>query len=255
MTCASRSMSLRSRRRGGQGSGKGIASTSRSSDASPTSPRPAATPLPCSAAGTSCCPGHSVTLDILAGPEQLPRRVTLLAEPEPSNPFERFVVALDQIAGILVVVGGGVAGVDAAGRHELGLLPLRDVVQPRPGLWLLRSVAAMAAASARAEWLGVPLPRLRASCGPDPVRPARPRRISRIEMALAGLDASCRRSASSFALGVDEAGGRFVRPPRRDRHAVRHLHPGIVVAVCAVAILLVVATPVAVRRTISACVG
>jgi hypothetical protein len=49
-------------------------------------------------------PGYSVTLDILAGPEQLPRRVTLLAEPEPSNPFERFVVALDQIAGILVVL-------------------------------------------------------------------------------------------------------------------------------------------------------
>jgi hypothetical protein len=49
-------------------------------------------------------PGRSVTLDILAGAAQLPRRVTLLAEPEPSNPFERFVVALDQIAGILVVL-------------------------------------------------------------------------------------------------------------------------------------------------------
>jgi hypothetical protein len=49
-------------------------------------------------------PGHSVTLDILAGPAQLPRRVTLAAEPEPSNPFERFVVLIDQIAGIIVVV-------------------------------------------------------------------------------------------------------------------------------------------------------
>jgi hypothetical protein len=45
-----------------------------------------------------------VTLDFLVGPNQSPRRVALSADPEPSNPFERLVVALDQIAGILVVV-------------------------------------------------------------------------------------------------------------------------------------------------------
>jgi hypothetical protein len=49
-------------------------------------------------------PGREVTLDFLVGPNQSPRRVALSADPEPSNPFERLVVALDQIAGILVVV-------------------------------------------------------------------------------------------------------------------------------------------------------
>ena len=49
-------------------------------------------------------PGRPVTLDLLATADRPARQVTLVAEPEPSNPFERFVVALDQIAGIMVVV-------------------------------------------------------------------------------------------------------------------------------------------------------
>jgi len=49
-------------------------------------------------------PERPATLDLLEVPGQAARRVTLVAKPEPANPFERFVVALDQIAGILVVL-------------------------------------------------------------------------------------------------------------------------------------------------------
>lgn len=49
-------------------------------------------------------PGRPITLHILASADQPAHQVTLVAEPEPANPFKRFVVGLDQIAGILVVV-------------------------------------------------------------------------------------------------------------------------------------------------------
>jgi hypothetical protein len=49
-------------------------------------------------------PERPVTLDLLATSDRPARQVTLVAETQPANPFERFVVALDQIAGILVVV-------------------------------------------------------------------------------------------------------------------------------------------------------
>jgi len=49
-------------------------------------------------------PGRPATLDLLPTADLPARQVTLVAEPQPSNPFERFVVALDQVAGILVVL-------------------------------------------------------------------------------------------------------------------------------------------------------
>jgi hypothetical protein len=49
-------------------------------------------------------PGRPATLDLLATPDRPARQVTLVAEPQPANPFERFVLALDQIAGIMVVL-------------------------------------------------------------------------------------------------------------------------------------------------------
>ena len=49
-------------------------------------------------------PGSAVTLDLLPSAGHPARKVTLVAEPDPANPFERFVVGLDQIAGILVVL-------------------------------------------------------------------------------------------------------------------------------------------------------
>lgn len=49
-------------------------------------------------------PGRPVTLDLLAGGGHPGRKITVVAAPEPANPFERFVIGLDQIAGILVVV-------------------------------------------------------------------------------------------------------------------------------------------------------
>jgi hypothetical protein len=49
-------------------------------------------------------PGSSIRLHLLPDADTPERVVTLVAAPEPANPFERFVVGLDQIAGILVVV-------------------------------------------------------------------------------------------------------------------------------------------------------
>jgi hypothetical protein len=49
-------------------------------------------------------PGRPATLDLLPTADRPARQVTLVAKPQPANPFERFVVALDQVAGILVVL-------------------------------------------------------------------------------------------------------------------------------------------------------
>src|SRR5215813_2488078 len=48
--------------------------------------------------------GRAATFDLKATAGHPPRRITLVAAQVPSNPFERFIVLLDQIAGILVVV-------------------------------------------------------------------------------------------------------------------------------------------------------
>lgn len=52
-------------------------------------------------------PGRPITLHLLATDGRPAREVKLIAKPSPSNPFERFVITLDQIAGILVVVAAG----------------------------------------------------------------------------------------------------------------------------------------------------
>ena len=49
-------------------------------------------------------PGRPATLDLLPTVDRPARQVTLVAKPQPANPFERFVVALDQVAGIMVVL-------------------------------------------------------------------------------------------------------------------------------------------------------
>ena len=49
-------------------------------------------------------PGRKATFDLKATQGHPARQVTLVAAPVPSNPFERFIVLIDQIAGILVVV-------------------------------------------------------------------------------------------------------------------------------------------------------
>ncbi len=49
-------------------------------------------------------PGRPATFYLLPITGQPAREVNLVAKSEPANPFERFVVALDQIAGILVVL-------------------------------------------------------------------------------------------------------------------------------------------------------
>jgi hypothetical protein len=49
-------------------------------------------------------PGRAATIDLKANADHPARQVTLVAEAEPANFFERLVLLLDQIAGILVVV-------------------------------------------------------------------------------------------------------------------------------------------------------
>jgi len=49
-------------------------------------------------------PGGEATFELKATSEHPARQITLKAAPVPSNPFERFIVLMDQIAGILVVV-------------------------------------------------------------------------------------------------------------------------------------------------------
>jgi hypothetical protein len=49
-------------------------------------------------------PGREATFELKATGDHPGRQVTLKAAPVPANPFERFIVLIDQIAGILVVV-------------------------------------------------------------------------------------------------------------------------------------------------------
>ena len=49
-------------------------------------------------------PGREATFELKATGDHAARQVTLKAAPVPANPFERFIVLIDQIAGILVVV-------------------------------------------------------------------------------------------------------------------------------------------------------
>ena len=49
-------------------------------------------------------PGREATFELKATGDHPARQVTLKAAPVPANPFERFIVLIDQIAGILVVV-------------------------------------------------------------------------------------------------------------------------------------------------------
>ena len=49
-------------------------------------------------------PGGEATFELKSTSEHPARQITLQAAPVPSNPFERFIVLMDQIAGILVVV-------------------------------------------------------------------------------------------------------------------------------------------------------
>ena len=48
-------------------------------------------------------PGREATFELKATGDHPGRQVTLKAAPVPANPFERFIVLIDQIAGILVV--------------------------------------------------------------------------------------------------------------------------------------------------------
>jgi hypothetical protein len=49
-------------------------------------------------------PGRTATFHLEATPAQPARQITLVSKPVPANPFERFVLLIDQLAGILVVV-------------------------------------------------------------------------------------------------------------------------------------------------------
>jgi hypothetical protein len=49
-------------------------------------------------------PGRVATFHLATTPDRPARQITLVSQPVPANPFERFVLLMDQLAGILVVV-------------------------------------------------------------------------------------------------------------------------------------------------------
>ncbi len=179
-------------------------------------------------------PGHSVTLDILAGPARLPRQVTLVAEPEPSNPFERFVVALDQIAGILVVLAAAWLVWTRPGPMSWGfflyvmwfnpgqIYTFHAILQQWPALLLAQNAAGTAAEAV--GYVGLLLFVMRAPNGrPDPKWRWLERALPFIGIVLVlGLAASY---GSLFDYQT-EAGTR------------RAVFTGFIVALCAVGILL-----------------
>lgn|SRR5262245_34787458 len=94
--------------------------------------------------------GAPASFDLKATQGRPARHVTLVAAQVPANPFERFIVLLDQIAGILVVVAAAWLVWTRPGRMSWGFF-LCDVVQSRSVLRLLRAPRAMAVDRARTE--------------------------------------------------------------------------------------------------------
>ena len=93
-------------------------------------------------------PGREATLLIAATGERPAREVALVAEPRPSNRLLELVVASRDARRDPGRARRGLAGLDASGRHDLGLLRLCDPVQSRPGVPVLRLASAMASGAA-----------------------------------------------------------------------------------------------------------
>lgn len=179
-------------------------------------------------------PGRPATLDLLPTADRPGREVTLVAAAQPANPFERFVVALDQIAGILVVLAAAWLVWTRPGPMSWGfflyvmwfnpgqIYAFYALLQQWPRLLLVQNAAGCIAEAA--GYMGLILFVLRA---PDDKPDAKWRWLERA-LPLIGV---------VLALGLMASyGGLFdYRTEVGTRAAIL---TGLVVAVCAVAILL-----------------
>jgi hypothetical protein len=116
----------------------------------------------CWADFSSCCLGREATFELKATGDHPGRQVTLKAAPVPANPFERFIVLIDQIAGILVVAAAAWLVWTRPGAMSWGFFlyviwfnpgqvyAFYALLQPRPLLLLAQNLA-----SAIAEAVGM----------------------------------------------------------------------------------------------------
>ena len=118
--------------------------------------------------------GQQATFNLKAAGDRPARQITLIAAQVPANPFERFIVLMDQIAGILVVVAAAWLVWTRPGRMSWGFFLYVMWFNPGQVLRLLRAPGAMAVGHARAEHRRRHRRSRRLYRAP-PVRPARPR--------------------------------------------------------------------------------
>ena len=180
-------------------------------------------------------PGRRVTLSMKATDDRPARQVTLVAVQAPSNPFERFVLLLDQVAGILVVVAAAWLVWTRPSAMSWGfflyvmwfnpgqIYAFYALLQHRPSLLLAQNLASAVAEAA--GYAGLILFVLRAPDNePD-------RKWRRLERALPGIGILLAvllilTSYGTLTGSRTEFGTRF------------SILIGFVVAICAVAILL-----------------
>jgi len=179
-------------------------------------------------------PGREATFELKATGDHPGRQVTLKAAPVPANPFERFIVLIDQIAGILVVVAAAWLVWTRPGAMSWGFFlyviwfnpgqvyAFYALLQPRPLLLLAQNLASAIAEAV--GYVGLILFVLRA---PDNEPDRKWRWLERLLPVIgAGLALLMLFTYGNLTGYRTETGTRF------------SILVGFVVAVCAVALLL-----------------
>jgi len=179
-------------------------------------------------------PGREATFELKATGNHPARQVTLKAAPVPANPFERFILLIDQIAGILVVVAAAWLVWTRPGAMSWGFFlyviwfnpgqvyAFYALLQPQPLLLLAQNVASAVAEAV--GYVGLILFVLRA---PDGEPDRQWRWLERMLPVIGGVLALLMLFTYGNLTGYrTETGTRFA------------ILTGFVVAVCAVGILL-----------------
>jgi len=179
-------------------------------------------------------PGRTATVQLKATSGRPARQITLVAAQAPANPFERFIALLDQIAGILVVVGAAWLVWTRPGPMSWGfflyviwfnpgqVFAFYALLQQRPLLLLAQNLAGAIAEAV--GYVGLILFVLRAPDGePDRKWQWLERALPGVGVLLALLLLACYGSLTGYR---SETGTRLA------------ILTGFVVAICAVSILL-----------------
>jgi hypothetical protein len=179
-------------------------------------------------------PGREATFELKATGNHPARQVTLKAAPVPANPFERFILLIDQIAGILVVVAAAWLVWTRPGAMSWGFFlyviwfnpgqvyAFYALLQPQPLLLLAQNLASAVAEAV--GYVGLILFVLRA---PDGEPDRQWRWLERMLPVIGGVLALLMLFTYGNLTGYrTETGTRFA------------ILTGFVVAVCAVGILL-----------------